>query len=119
MNSRFGAPLDAAQLLLPVTLVRARPLVHGLDCLRVRSVKHPTAVAARSNQIHLAQHPQVLRDRRLGEAYRAYTLLQRFREDLPAAEHALGTIALIQHRPDDAPKPPHPPSTLRQRWSFT
>jgi tetratricopeptide (TPR) repeat protein len=39
---------------------------------------------------------------RLGEAYRAYTLLQRYREDLPAAEHALGAIALIQNRPDDA-----------------
>jgi tetratricopeptide (TPR) repeat protein len=39
---------------------------------------------------------------RLPEAIRVYTGLQRFREDLPAAEEALGAIALVQHRPDDA-----------------
>ncbi|HEU0029265.1 MAG TPA: tetratricopeptide repeat protein [Kofleriaceae bacterium] len=39
---------------------------------------------------------------RMAEAIRAYTGLQRFREDLPAAEQALGTIALAQHRYDDA-----------------
>ena len=39
---------------------------------------------------------------KLAEATRAYTSLQRYREDLPAAEQALGVIALAQHRPDDA-----------------
>lgn len=39
---------------------------------------------------------------RLAEAGRAYIALQRYRDDLPAAEHALGVIALVQHRPDDA-----------------
>ena len=39
---------------------------------------------------------------KLAEASRAYTGLQRYRDDLPAAEQALGAIALIQHRPDDA-----------------
>ena len=39
---------------------------------------------------------------RLTEAARAYTSLQRYRDDLPAAEQALGVIALLQHRPDDA-----------------
>jgi predicted Zn-dependent protease len=39
---------------------------------------------------------------KLGEAIRAYTSLQRYRDDLGAAEQALGAIALIQHRPDDA-----------------
>src|SRR5262249_12637261 len=39
---------------------------------------------------------------KLGEAQRAYTSLQRYREDLPAAEQALGVIALLQNRPDDA-----------------
>ena len=39
---------------------------------------------------------------KLAEAGRAYTALQRYRDDLPAAEHALGVIALVQHRADDA-----------------
>jgi len=39
---------------------------------------------------------------RLTEAGRAYIALQRYREDLPAAEQALGVIALVQQRPDDA-----------------
>jgi Flp pilus assembly protein TadD len=39
---------------------------------------------------------------KLAEAQRAYTALQRYRDDLPAAEQALGVIALLQHRPDDA-----------------
>jgi tetratricopeptide (TPR) repeat protein len=39
---------------------------------------------------------------KLEEANRAYTSLQRYREDLPAAEQALGVIALVQNRPDDA-----------------
>jgi Flp pilus assembly protein TadD len=39
---------------------------------------------------------------KLAEANRAYTALQRYREDLPAAEQALGAIALLQNRPDDA-----------------
>ncbi|MEJ7604638.1 MAG: tetratricopeptide repeat protein [Kofleriaceae bacterium] len=40
--------------------------------------------------------------RRFPEAIRAYTNLQRYRDDLAMAEHALGTIALLQSRPDDA-----------------
>ncbi len=39
---------------------------------------------------------------KLAEANRAYTNLQKFTADQPAAEHALGVIALAQHRPDDA-----------------
>jgi len=39
---------------------------------------------------------------KLMEANRAYTALQRYRDDLPAAEQALGVIALLQNRPDDA-----------------
>jgi len=39
---------------------------------------------------------------KLVEAGRAYTALQRYRDDLPAAEQALGAIALLQNRPDDA-----------------
>jgi tetratricopeptide (TPR) repeat protein len=39
---------------------------------------------------------------KLTEAGRAYVALQRYRDDLPATEHALGVIALLQHRPDDA-----------------
>jgi len=39
---------------------------------------------------------------KLAEATHAYISLQRYRDDLGAAEQALGAIALIQHRPDDA-----------------
>jgi tetratricopeptide (TPR) repeat protein len=39
---------------------------------------------------------------RLADANHAYTSLQRYRDDLPAAEQALGVIALLQNRPDDA-----------------
>jgi Flp pilus assembly protein TadD len=39
---------------------------------------------------------------RLADASRAYTSLQRYRDELPAAEQALGAIALAQNRPDDA-----------------
>ncbi|MBA3397401.1 MAG: tetratricopeptide repeat protein [Deltaproteobacteria bacterium] len=39
---------------------------------------------------------------RYPEAIRAYTALQRYRDDLAAAEHALGAIAFLQNRPDDA-----------------
>lgn len=39
---------------------------------------------------------------KLVEASRAYTSLQRYKDDLPAAEHALGAIAFQQGRFDDA-----------------
>jgi Flp pilus assembly protein TadD len=39
---------------------------------------------------------------RLPEAQRAYTLLQKYAADKPAAEHALGVIALASNKPDDA-----------------
>ncbi|HET7499700.1 MAG TPA: tetratricopeptide repeat protein, partial [Kofleriaceae bacterium] len=39
---------------------------------------------------------------KLAEANRAYTSLQRYREDLASAQQALGVIALAQNRPDDA-----------------
>lgn len=39
---------------------------------------------------------------RLAEAARAYTQLQRFRADLPAAEQALAAIAMQQNNPDQA-----------------
>ncbi|MBA3464971.1 MAG: hypothetical protein H0T46_33865 [Deltaproteobacteria bacterium] len=39
---------------------------------------------------------------KLPEAIRAYTNLQKFREHLPAAEQALGVIALMQGRANDA-----------------
>lgn len=39
---------------------------------------------------------------KLDAATRTYTVLQKFRVDMPAAEQALAAIALIQNRPDDA-----------------
>jgi Flp pilus assembly protein TadD len=39
---------------------------------------------------------------KLADANRIYTLLQKYPADLPAAEEALGAIAIVQNRPDDA-----------------
>lgn len=39
---------------------------------------------------------------RLADANRIYTLLQKYTADLPAAEEALGAIAIVQGRADDA-----------------
>ncbi|MBS1119651.1 MAG: Tetratricopeptide 2 repeat protein [Deltaproteobacteria bacterium] len=39
---------------------------------------------------------------RMPEAIRIYNSLQKFRDDLPATETALGAIALVQDRPNDA-----------------
>jgi tetratricopeptide (TPR) repeat protein len=39
---------------------------------------------------------------RLPEAWTAYTMLQKFRDDTPAAQQALATIALAQGHPDEA-----------------
>jgi Flp pilus assembly protein TadD len=39
---------------------------------------------------------------KLDAAVRTYTMLQKFRVDMPAAEQALATIGLLQNRPDDA-----------------
>jgi Flp pilus assembly protein TadD len=39
---------------------------------------------------------------KLTEAYRAYISLQRYRDDLPSAEQALGAIALMQGKANDA-----------------
>ena len=39
---------------------------------------------------------------RLADANRMYTLLQKYATDLPAAEEALGAIAIVQGRADDA-----------------
>jgi len=39
---------------------------------------------------------------KLAEAQRAYAALQRYRDELPAAEHALGAIAFAQGKPDEA-----------------
>ena len=39
---------------------------------------------------------------KLAEAQKAYTNLQKYKDDAPAAEQALGAIALIQMKPDDA-----------------
>lgn len=48
-------------------------------------------------------HAQALLDAgKLVEAARVYTALQKFKDDLPAAEEALGAIALIQGRANDA-----------------
>src|SRR5262249_15740587 len=64
---RFGSLLDALQLLSPVPLERAGPLVQWLDSRRIRSIQLAPSLASHPHQAHVAKHTQVLRNRRLGQ----------------------------------------------------
>jgi hypothetical protein len=66
---RFGARLDAAQLMAPISFKFAAPLVHRPDGLRVGAVKHAAAVAPNADQAHIAQNAKVLRNRWLADTH--------------------------------------------------
>jgi hypothetical protein len=66
---RFGALLDAAQLMAPIAFKFAAPLVHRPDGLRVGAVKHASAVAPNANQADVAEDAKVLRNRWLPDAH--------------------------------------------------
>jgi len=51
----FGAFLDAKQLIVPEVLEFTRPLVQGLDGLRVRLIEHLAAVTSHPNETDLAE----------------------------------------------------------------
>jgi hypothetical protein len=64
----FGAFLDAKQLMVPEALEFIRPLVQGLDGLRVRLIEHLAAVASHPNETDLAEYAKVLGNGRLLQA---------------------------------------------------
>jgi hypothetical protein len=66
---RFGAHLDAAQLMAPESLEPAGPVVHGPDGIRVGAVEHAAAVAANADQAHIAENAKVLRNRWLPDTH--------------------------------------------------
>src|SRR5258705_3377508 len=63
----LGALLHARELMTPVLLEDAGPLVQGANRVCVGAVDHRTAVAPDAHQSYVAQHLQVLRHRRLIE----------------------------------------------------
>src|ERR1700722_4189086 len=73
----FCVLLHTVQLMLPVPLERAGPLVQWPDRLRVHSVHHPASLPAYVHQSNVQQHPQMLRDRRLLQFQRRHYLAPR------------------------------------------
>ncbi len=76
-TARFGAFLDPAELLTPEALERAGPLVQGPERPGVRAIEHPTSVATCPHETDVAQHAQMLRDRRLRQSERSHDLAHR------------------------------------------
>ena len=56
----FSAFLDAKQLMVPEVLEFTRPLVQGLDGLRVHLIEHLAAVTSHPNETDLAEYAKVL-----------------------------------------------------------
>jgi hypothetical protein len=65
--ARLRAFLHASELVPPVSLKSAGPLVERPDRIGVGAVKHLAAVATNVNQANFEKHSEVLRDRRLRE----------------------------------------------------
>src|SRR5258705_663433 len=63
----LGALLHARELMTPVLLEDAGPLVQGENRVCVGAVEHLAAIAPEAHQADVAQHLQVLRHRRLTE----------------------------------------------------
>src|SRR6266850_3226022 len=74
---RFGAFLDPTKLSSPEALERAGPFVHGSYRPRVRAIQLLAAVPTDPYEIDFSQHPEMLRDRRLGQTERLYDLADR------------------------------------------
>src|SRR6516165_5607343 len=66
----LGALLDAVQLLAPELFKGLDPVVHSFQLLRLEAVDTLLAVLEHRHQADLAQHAEVLGDRRLREAQR-------------------------------------------------
>src|SRR5437867_2446393 len=66
----FQDGVELVEAVRPETLVVLDPVVDGLERAAVEAVQPPPSVLADGDDIDLAEHPQVLRDLRLGEAER-------------------------------------------------
>src|SRR5262245_10914789 len=56
---------DAPKLPAPVLGEHAGPVVYRFECLAVRSIQDPPAVAPQGDEVDISEHVQMLRDRRL------------------------------------------------------
>ena len=56
---------DAPELPAPMLSEHAGPIVYRFECLGVRSIQDPPAVAPQGDEVDISEHVQVLRDRRL------------------------------------------------------
>lgn len=56
---------DAPKLPAPMLGEHAGPVVYRLECLCVRSIHDPPAIAPQSDEVDISEHVQMLRDRRL------------------------------------------------------
>jgi hypothetical protein len=65
---------DSIQLVLPVTLESSGPLVKRAYRFSIGPVQFLAALAAHSNQAHVAEHAQVLGDGRLLQAEGCHNL---------------------------------------------
>jgi len=74
---RFGAFLDAIQLVGPIALECSGPLMQGLDRLGVGAVELVAAIAARLDEADVAQHAEVFGHRRLIESQDGHDLAHR------------------------------------------
>ena len=61
---------DAPKLPAPMLGEHAGPVVYRFECLGVRSIQDPPAVAPQGDEVDISQHVQVLRDRRLPQLER-------------------------------------------------
>jgi hypothetical protein len=71
LSSTLGSLLDTAQLVMPESLERFRPLVQRPESVRIRPVEHSSAITSDAHKSHLSEHLQMLGNRRLPkpEAY--------------------------------------------------
>src|SRR5580692_292894 len=69
--------LHPTQLMLPVPLKRAGPLVQRPDRLRVHSVHHFASLPSYVHQPNVQQHPKMFRHRRLFQLQRRHNLAHR------------------------------------------
>lgn len=64
----LGAGLDSIELVIPVVFVRADPVVHGAEGVRVERVHAPAADAGDADKPDAAENGEVLGDLGLGPA---------------------------------------------------
>ena len=82
--------------MLPEAFEGFGPFMKRADCLGVGAIEHVAAIAANVNQANVAQHPEVLGDRRLtetqvGNDFADFALLQgEVVQDVPAARFGDG-----------------------------